>query len=445
METINPKNYIDIDPSLVSFITLKDGNMIMLDESTPIKPSKDKNNIEAEKTIKNEIELKEKNLAELSIASTMNIEYKGNKKDIFKELKLSNEISFYYNKIEKKKEEKNMPSPNSSIDFKSSMLQSKKDITNLNINNSNIINKNIYSEDNVNIHMTETLISKQNNENKNEENIDNKKLIEDPIYTFKEKENYENDYPLQMNQKIEKKEKEINYKKITINNNNKKNSSLAIQNNNNFNIKEKMTDFNDINNDIKRNTMTEIDINEDKKEINKTITTTTYNKINKRKTISSLKDNNYIKAVISINIPGEEKKNTNIVTQFNSLVDRLNGKKSKGKIKNIKKSDKYYELYKNYSENYILNKILSPKKIKKKIPYEYFSNHNNKFKDISSFLNNSETSTISSGKGSNLNSRIMALKERTHNNSFRSNEIENGNNNDKSDIIVFPSNFLYSK
>ena len=70
--------------------------------------------------------------------------------------------------------------------------------------------------------MTETLISKQNNENKNEENIDNKKLIEDPIYTFKEKENYENDYPLQMNQKIEKKEKEINYKKITINNASKK-------------------------------------------------------------------------------------------------------------------------------------------------------------------------------------------------------------------------------
>ena len=71
----------------------------------------------------------------------MNIEYKGNKKDIFKELKLSNEISFYYNKIEKKKEEKNMPSPNSSIDYKSSMLQSKKDIINLKIKNSNIKTK----------------------------------------------------------------------------------------------------------------------------------------------------------------------------------------------------------------------------------------------------------------------------------------------------------------
>ena len=44
METINPKNYIDIDPSLVSFITLKDGNMIMLDESTPIKTSKNYKN-----------------------------------------------------------------------------------------------------------------------------------------------------------------------------------------------------------------------------------------------------------------------------------------------------------------------------------------------------------------------------------------------------------------
>ena len=42
METINPKNLIDIDPSSVSFITLKDGNIIMLDESAPVKPTKEK-------------------------------------------------------------------------------------------------------------------------------------------------------------------------------------------------------------------------------------------------------------------------------------------------------------------------------------------------------------------------------------------------------------------
>ena len=434
METINPKNFIDIDPSLVSFITLKDGNMIMLDESSPVKPSKDKNDIEQENIINNEIKSKEKNFAELNISLPISLIYKGNIKDKFKILNIINEINFSYNKIDKKKENK-MPSPNSSIDFKSSMLQSKKDITNLNINNSTTINKNILSEDNVNIHMTDTLISKQNcNENKNEDNNLNK-IEDNQIYTFKNKENL-NEYPLQMK---EKKEKEINYKKII------KNKNLEIKNENNFNIKEKENDFNIINNNIKRFTMTEIDINEEKKEFDNEII---YNKINKRKTISSLKDNNYIKAVISINIPGEEKKNSNIVTQFNSLVDRLNGQKSKYKIKNVKKCDKYYELYKNSSENYILNKILSPKKIKKKIPHEYFYN-NNKFKDISSFINNSEMSTISSGKGSsNLNSRIMALKERTnHNNSFRTydnSNNDNSNNNDKSDI-VFPSNFLYNK
>ena len=43
------------------------------------------------------------------------------------------------------KNEKNMPSPKNSIYFKSSMLQSKKDVTNLDINNSVNINKNIFS------------------------------------------------------------------------------------------------------------------------------------------------------------------------------------------------------------------------------------------------------------------------------------------------------------
>ena len=159
----------------------------------------------------------------------------------------------------------------------------------------------------------------------------------------------------------------------------------------------------------------------------------TYNKIIKK---TKEKNNNYIKAVISINIPGEEKKNSNIIKQFNSLVDRLNGQKSKERIKNVKKSDRFYELYKNSGDNNILNKIFSPKKIKRKIPHDYF-------RDISSFLTNSEMSTVSSGKGSDLNSRILALKERTNpNNSFRS---ENDNNtNDKNDIVL-PSNFVYAK
>ena len=466
METINPKNFIDIDPTSVSFITLKDGNMIMLDDSTPVKPSKEKKIQSSLEEINTLQKIKPQQI--LAVSFPTNFSYKGNtKKNII--LEITKNINFSYNKTVYKHKEKNMPSPNSSIDFKSSMLQSKKDMTNLNINNSTNINKNIFSEDNVNIRMTDTLVSKQttinvNNENENimpsnnlsvyndnksriklekksDENIqaftfknEQKKLLDinnEINLDLKEENNDDNTNNNNNIELIEEKEKENKmqnksieekidtFKKIVFNNN-KIPSSLII-NNNNFSSK--------ITENPKRSVMTEVSINEDKTETNKT-----YNKINKR--LTKDKNTNYIKAVISINIPGEEKKNSNIVTQFNSLVDRLNGQKSKGKIKNIKKSDRFYELYKNSNENYILHRILSPKKTKRKIPHDYF-------RDISSFLTNSEMSTIASGKGSSLNSRIMALKEKTNpNNSFRS---DNENNqNDKNDIVL-PSNFLYSK
>ena len=464
METINPKNFIDIDPTSVSFITLKDGNMIMLDDSTPVKPSKEKKIQSSLEEINTLQKIKPQQI--LAVSFPTNFSYKGNtKKNII--LEITKNINFSYNKTVYKHKEKNMPSPNSSIDFKSSMLQSKKDMTNLNINNSTNINKNIFSEDNVNIRMTDTLVSKQttinvNNENENIMPSNNLSMYNDnksriklekksdeniQAFTFKNEQkkllDINNEINLDLKEEnndntnnnnielIEEKEKENKmqnksieekidtFKKIVFNNN-KIPSSLII-NNNNFNSK--------ITENPKRSVMTEVSINEDKTETNKT-----YNKINKR--LTKDKNTNYIKAVISINIPGEEKKNSNIVTQFNSLVDRLNGQKSKGKIKNIKKSDRFYELYKNSNENYILHRILSPKKTKRKIPHDYF-------RDISSFLTNSEMSTIASGKGSSLNSRIMALKEKTNpNNSFRS---DNENNqNDKNDIVL-PSNFLYSK
>ena len=464
METINPKNFIDIDPTSVSFITLKDGNMIMLDDSTPVKPSKEKKIQSSLEEINILQKIKPQQI--LAVSFPTNFSYKGNaKKNII--LEITKNINFSYNKTVYKHKEKNMPSPNSSIDFKSSMLQSKKDMTNLNINNSTNINKNIFSEDNVNIRMTDTLVSKQttinvNNENENIMPSNNLSMYNDnksriklekksdeniQAFTFKNEQkkllDINNEINLDLKEEnndntnnnnielIEEKEKENKmqnksieekidtFKKIVFNNN-KIPSSLII-NNNNFSGK--------ITENPKRSVMTEVSINEDKTETNKT-----YNKINKR--LTKDKNTNYIKAVISINIPGEEKKNSNIVTQFNSLVDRLNGQKSKGKIKNIKKSDRFYELYKNSNENYILHRILSPKKTKRKIPHDYF-------RDISSFLTNSEMSTIASGKGSSLNSRIMALKEKTNpNNSFRS---DNENNqNDKNDIVL-PSNFLYSK
>ena len=450
METINPKNLIDIDPSTVSFITLKDGNIIMLDDSAPVKPSKEKIKSIPEEEKNNK---EEKSKIILAVSFPMNFYYKGiiKKSQI---LEISKNINFSYNKREMINKDKIMPTPNSSIDFKSSMLQSKKDITNLNINNSTTLNKNVISEDNVNIRMTETLISKQttnnvnnDNENKNDEimqannlinlktnintninnneiNLNKKEKENIQAFTFKDKEKIiltnEKEEEKQIINDFEK-EKNVAFKKIMINNNYKIPSSLIIQNNNYSN---RITD-----NKQKRSAMTEVFNEEEKNNLNNT-----YNKMTKK--IKKVKDNNYVKAVISINIPGEEKKNSNIIQQFNSLVDRLNGQKSKEKINNLKKSDRFYELYKNPSDNYIINKILNPKKIKRNIPHGYF-------KDISSFLTNSEASTVSSGKGNSLNSRILALKERTNpNNSFRS-EIEN-NGNEKNDIVL-PSNIVYSK
>ena len=167
METINPKNFIDIDPTSVSFITLKDGNMIMLDDSTPVKPSKEKKIQSSLEEINTLQKIKPQQI--LAVSFPTNFSYKGNtKKNII--LEITKNINFSYNKTVYKHKEKNMPSPNSSIDFKSSMLQSKKDMTNLNINNSTNINKNIFSEDNVNIRMTDTLVSKQTTINVNNEN-----------------------------------------------------------------------------------------------------------------------------------------------------------------------------------------------------------------------------------------------------------------------------------
>ena len=206
METINPKNFIDIDPSSVSFITLKDGNMIMLDESAPVKPTKENNNNNPSHNEEEINKTKDNNKQILAVSFPINFAYIGNIKKNIK-LIISKNICFSY---------KNIPSPNSSIDFKSSMLQSKKDINNLNINNStNIINKNVFSEDNVNIHMTDTLISKQTTININNENDNKKEDINIQAYTFKDNQNNENIIPsLLNNEDINQTEEEIKNNKI---------------------------------------------------------------------------------------------------------------------------------------------------------------------------------------------------------------------------------------
>ena len=126
MESVNPKNFIDIDPSIVSFVTLKDGNMIMVDDSTPAKPNKvklfsneEKNNLaplNKEKT--QELSLSEQiNFSFIGSGSLKNEEYKTiiKKNDFNLISSISNNINFSFlndNKINAQKNNININNNN---------------------------------------------------------------------------------------------------------------------------------------------------------------------------------------------------------------------------------------------------------------------------------------------------------------------------------------------
>ena len=507
METINPKNFIDIDPYTVSFITLKDGNMIMIDELTPSKPNKVKIILEEEKN-KN----KEK-VQELSLSEQINFSFFGNQKNNKNNFNLiSKNISFSFLKnnynIFKLNENtsnnnqnnflNNFTNPNSSIDIKTSMIQNRKN-NYMNINN---INNNILSDDNVNIHFNDNIMSpiiknrKKSDEsmptnillnNLNENNIYNKNtnlnqinriIIDTQKYTFDENANKENNnenifnvdnfnnnsYNNMKSENINKDQKEIinnNFNQINFNNTNGSLNNFNYVNNQKEKI-EKSYNKNNIfysQNNFPRNYMTiqnknnksEIFMNNATKE-NRSMSNQ-YNRVNRLR--QKRKDNNYVKAVVSINIPAEEEESIDLEKQFNSLVDRLNGQKSKAKAKEIiKRSDKYYELYKKSNENIFSTLIGRPEKSKKKYKNKNFFDTNNFSKKIRSkkkyeiiLRNNNDISNFCNSKNNNLNSRIMALKERSYtsmNNSFINDNIKENFINSTSNFseIVLPSNFI---
>ena len=521
METINPKNFIDIDPYIVSFITLKNGNMIMLDELAPIKPNKIKQSSEVEKNSNNQKkEIFQKNF-ELFLSEQFNLFFKGNQKklepitiikkndfNMISSITKNINFSFLYNKKPKKI---NLCNPNYSIDIKSSMFQSKRDKNNINninnnINNINInnLNNNILSEDNVNIHMTDTTMSNQTNINIKEKIIsnENKKIQINPSNNYISNLTENDNYKLkQYNRLFDEKQKytyeenKNNYTDININGNNIKNKENVNnniiknennennENNKNFktnnidnntngnNIKEKNTDNNNslelknnkYNNYISQNNFPKnnLTINNANK-INLTESNNNFsnerrrsqieknNRLNKK--IISKKDKNYVNAVVSLNIPADDQEEINLVKKFNSLVDRLNGQKSRVQPKiNLRKSDRYYELYKNSNENNILNSILSPERNKRKKYILDFNNTTNNSKignkNISKIFYN-ELSMNNIGKGNNLNTRILALKKRTYtsiNNSFRNENIKENYSCSNNSDIVLPSNFPNQK
>ena len=483
MENLNPKNFIDIDPNIVSFITLKNGNMIVIDELTPVKPNKNIL-ISKEEEKNNEDKIQKPKEIVLSLSEQFYFSYIGNPnncekiRDFNLISSISPNINFSYlntnydnkktnaNDNNKIQYNKRFPSTNSSIDIKSSMLQSRRD--NMNVNN-------VVSEDNVNIHLSDTHMSNQRiyninskyNSNNSKLNHVNKINIDTQKYSFDNNNNINNNGNNYEKQDSQNQINNINEENINNNgyinnynsmnnvqNSNKNNPSLIMQSNNHNFYSQNNIQRNKISLNVTGKNMTEVNTNNtNMNEENKLNNNSRkYKRVNKLRT--KKRDNNYIKAVVSINIPGEEQENINLVKQFNLLVDRLNGQKSRTKAKeNFKKSDRYYELYKNTNEN-IFNTFLSSGKTQQKIKNKNLfdinnniNNNNSKFNDI---YNNNRSSIYIKKKNSNLNNRIMALKERTFtslNNSYRNDNIKenyNSNSNNNTEIVL-PSNFVTHK
>ena len=128
-------------------------------------------------------------------------------------------------------------------------------------------------------------------------------------------------------------------------------------------------------------------------------------------------------------------------------------KKFKTKAKEIiRRSDRYYELYKNPNK-YFLNSIISPEKNNANINTRKANNYF--FENKKKYMNNTNSSIYSNDnnntntKNVNLNNRIIALKERTFssmNNSFLNENVkENYKSNNNNSEIVLPSNFVFIK
>ena len=328
MESIHPNDIITLDLNSISYLTLKNGNMVLIDDSVPEKGIKDNPNIPKSSIFsKNDIKIAPKKFK-------LKIEYPS--KFYIKGIKVNNINYKYNNKYDYKKSNKIIK--NESFTFRGIKLN-------------NNYNFNIYDKDKENIQMNNNFIIEKNHKVhfKDENNINN---IYNPTQSSKE-----NEIPQIKN---------MSYNNININQNNNYNN-VNIDNNNIYS-------YNSDYNQSKINTNMSIPIssinnnNENKNNLNNN--NNNMNPASKRKNKSKIfgffgKDKKVrisINAVCSLNIKAEDKYKINLINQFNNLVDRLNGEREKATVNKLleneknEKFSKFYPLYKNKVHNDIIKK-----------------------------------------------------------------------------------------
>ena len=314
MESIHPNDIMTLDMDSISYVTLKNGNMILIDDSVPQKSDSKKGNNPISSSInQNESKVLPKEI-KLKISSPLIISFEGNMepnkyKSNFKICsEIINNTNFSFNAVKNNKNNFN-----------------KSEIENIDTNNYNDKEDKMFVK-------TNKRIKKINNDDNNKD-IDNSYLNNQSLK--------ENEIKPKINIQNDDNENDIN------------------------NSKTEKSEFNQSN----LNTNLSIPIgNIQNNPIN---TSNTNNNEGNRRSRSSLfggkgrKSRISINAVCSLNIKAEEKYNINLIHQFNGIVDKLNQERGKKPIydlienenNNNNRNIKYYEYYKNNNQNKFMRNI----------------------------------------------------------------------------------------
>jgi hypothetical protein len=316
-----------MDLNSISYLTLKNGNMVLIDDSVPEKGNKEKMKLsKSSGSNKNESKKIQKNI-KLEIVSPSSLYFKG--------IKIYNS---HNNENDRRKHDYKIF--NKIIKNENFLIKGMK--ANY-FNNNNILEKekeNIPTS-NINNHFNVDKTSKFSYQNENKMDSYSRSQIpkenEIPHVNFKFNNNNENNILSEYNQN-------------KLNPNINTNMSIPITNSYN----------NNINNDNNNND----------NQFNLNSNNSNYNQESKRRNKSKIfgffgKDKKVrisINAVCSLNIKAEDKYKINLINQFNNLVDRLNEEREKDTVtkllqtEKVDKYSKFYPFYKNKTHNDVIKK-----------------------------------------------------------------------------------------
>ena len=300
MESIHPNDIMTLDLDSISYVTLKNGNMILIDDSVPQKSNTEKNNNQIKSSInQNESNIPKKDI-KLEISSPLNISFEGNidpnkyKSNFNICSEIINNTNFSFNAVK-----------NNKINFKNDE------------NDNNFDNK-----DKEDKRMKEII----NNDNNNNNNKDNEN------YYSNRPSLKETELKPMINLKNNINENDINISK----------TGKSEYNQSNLNTNLSIPNVNIQNNPINKSST---NINEG----NRRRRSSLFGGTGRKNRIS-------INAVCSLNIKAEEKYNINLIHQFNGIVDKLNAERDKKPIYDSSENEKenrnikYYEFYKNKNQ-----------------------------------------------------------------------------------------------